>query len=116
MSGDNETLKNFFIIVDKDNRLGIDTSEAFDPAGEGTAANAITPFDGIFGEGSYKIGAVSEDKSSVVPQMICLRGSWQWPLEERHISLGYPKFRDWVSDQSTNWRYDTNKEHLNADR
>lgn len=116
MSGDNETLKNFFVIVDKENRLGIDTSEAFDPAGKGTASNAITLFEGVFGEGSYKIGAVSEDKGSTLPQMICIYGNWQWPLEERHISLGYPKFRDWVSDQKTSWIYTTNKEHLNANK
>ncbi len=117
MSNADEALKNFFIIVDKENTLGIDTSEAFDPNGEGEARNAITPFDGVFGEGAYTIGAVSEDRNSIVPQMICVNSkTWQWPMEERHISLGYPKFRDWVSDQYTLWMYNTNNEHLNDRR
>ncbi len=92
----------------------MDTSEAFDPDGEGDALHGITPFDGTFGEGIYKIGAVSEDRSSVVPQMICTSGAlWHWPLEETHISLAYPKFRDWVGDQSVIWHNTKNDKYVN---
>ncbi len=110
----NQALKDFSIIVDKNNALGIDTSDAFDPSGEGVAMDGYTPFDGVLGEGSYQIGALSEDKSSTAPQMICIADSyWLWPLEEHHITLAYPNFREWVKNPSASWTGNRDRSHVN---
>lgn len=112
---DNTPLGQFSVIVDRDNSLGIDTSANFDPNGEDAVWNGYTKFDGVLGQGSYQIGAVSEDKSQVAPQMIRISGSWSWPKENTNIKLAYPKFIDWVngtSDNASSWTYSSN---TNAD-
>lgn len=110
----NTALKNFSILVDKNNALGIDTSATFDPSGEGVAMNGFTKFDGVLGEGSYQIGALSEDKNSTAPQMICIAAdNWQWPLEEHHITLAYPNFRNWVENPHASWTDNMDRSHVN---
>lgn len=117
----NAPLCNFSVIVDKENTLGINTSAAFNPNGnkEEVVMNGLTKFTGTLGEGSYQIGAVSEDKNATAPQMIFVydfsdRGKkWEWPKENTNIKLAYPKFADWVSNPNISWNYpgDGNDEH-----
>lgn len=99
-SKDDQPLMRFSVIVDKNNTLGIDTSANFDPNGTETVIGGITKFDGTLGEGSYRIGAISQDKSLIAPQMITTRDaySWMWPKEGHNIQLAYPKFAEWVAD------------------
>lgn len=36
------------------------------------------------------------------PQMICVPGTWQWPVERTSISVAYPDFGEWGANYGTN--------------
>lgn len=36
------------------------------------------------------------------PQMICVPGDWQWPMERTNISTAYPGFGEWGANYNTN--------------
>lgn len=107
----NAPLMQFSVIVDKENSLGINTSN-FDP--NSTEAYPIpTRFNGTLGEGAYQISPVSEDNSLVSPQMFCIyNGDWAWPQEKHNIKLAYPKFAGWVENQANNtgWHNSSNSD------
>lgn len=97
VSGSNAPLYGFGVIVDKDNKLNID---AFENDGPGFChMPSLT-----MGEGTYLIGAPSDDKDVNVPQMILVQGDWQWPTERTNILDAYPNFKAWIGDHTnTDW-------------
>ena len=36
------------------------------------------------------------------PQMICVPGTWQWPIERISVSVAYPDFGEWGANYGTN--------------
>lgn len=38
-----------------------------------------------------------------VPQMLVVKGTWQWPIERNSIESAYTDFPNWVGDASYNW-------------
>lgn len=42
---------------------------------------------------------------TIAPQMLCLPGTWLWPIERTAIHAAYPEFNTWVASQTacTNW-------------
>lgn len=89
---ENIPLYGFAILIDKDNELDIDT---FNDTDKGFCQVDVT-----LGEGTYFIGAPSDDQNVKVPQMIMVEGDWEWPSERTNIMTAYANFKDWIKDQS----------------
>lgn len=89
-SGENLPLYGFSLLVDKENKLGID---AFD-----TTDYGFVKLDGYKpGEGTFLIGRPSEN-GSIAPQMLMLKADWEWPTERTKISDAYPDFSNWIQN------------------
>ncbi len=87
-SGDNKHLYGFAVLVDRENKLGIDTRS-------GTGYQQVPNL--VLGQDTYLIGAPDPDKGKVAPQLILMHPDWQWPQELTDIRLAYPTFVDWIS-------------------
>lgn len=92
-SGSNETLRGFSILVDRENKLQIDTRD-----GDGFVHMPEL----TLGKDTYLISAPSEDKGQIAPQLILLDNDWEWPQEGVNIGDAYPSFRNWITTGSWN--------------
>lgn len=59
------------------------------------------------------IRSISLREGDIVPQLLILPGTWQWPTETTSVRTAYPKFDEWVKNTATSWsapgNYDATK-------
>lgn len=108
-SEDNTPLYGFALLVDKENRLGIDAMNV-----EEKGMRLLPDLDSY--DGAYVLIGAPNEKGSVAPQMLLISdgdGSWQWPSERKKISDAYSGFNDWISDKgNTDWHTNPNTEYV----
>lgn len=103
----NMTLMGFAVLVDKEDKLQIDTKE-----------NGVYSFieqpNLTLGDNTYLIDAPNSDKNKIAPQMLLIRSAsdfnealnvsgwkdiqWEWPQEFISIDEAYPDFTKWISE------------------
>lgn len=105
-SADDTPLYGFALIVDRDNKLNIDTRES----GGFVSAPEIE-----IGKDTYLIGRPSKD-STAAPQLLFIGGDWQWPTERTKISDAYDQFNTWITAPKTApwWAYYGEKSKVTA--
>lgn len=96
-SPDNCPLYGFALIVDRENKLQIDTRES----GGFVHMPKIE-----IGKNLYPIGCPNEN-STIAPQLLFMGGDWEWPTERTKISDAYPQFNTWLTMPSSAplWHY-----------
>ncbi|MDE6079659.1 MAG: hypothetical protein K2G35_06320 [Duncaniella sp.] len=89
-SEDNQPLYGFAVLVDKENKLNIDT--------RATGGVEYLPTHTI-GQGAYLIGRPDETTDNVAPQMVmfCQNHFIEWPREYVNINDAYPYFREYIT-------------------
>lgn len=45
---------------------------------------------------------IKPSEAGSVPQMLCVPGDWQWPVERTNIATAYPEIREWIKDHNVN--------------
>lgn len=103
------TLYGFALLVDRENKLGIDT---FNDQEKGLHLLDTSQLD----DKAYIMIGAPDEKGSVAPQMLLIGdgdGSWQWPTERTKISDAYPGFNAWVTDRNNSgWTKNPDESHV----
>lgn len=91
----------FFVLVDPNGTLGVDTTENFNPQSvNGTDKSGFTPVDIENWHSGYTVEMPRIDASSKVPQMFVLN-NMRWPREGVNMGEAYPQFIQFVNDYHT---------------
>lgn len=106
----NKPLRGFAVLVDKEDRLQIDTKK------DGKYSFESLP-DLSLGTDTYLIGAPNFDENEIAPQMLLIPTTvvsqnsskmpnlmdveWEWPREFINIGEAYPDFVKWITEDKT---------------
>lgn len=124
----NQTMRGFWVLVDKDNTLGVTLQNPeFDPTP--IAPTMTKSSKGIihhnsetelaFGlsnaklgdsEGLYRVDVPINESEFFAPQMLMCHYNWQWCKERETIDEVYSSFADWVAGRKTTWHSNPNLE------
>lgn len=99
----NSTAMGFAVLVDTENNLQKDAMS------EGCGVELLSGY--TFGEGTFIHGGIDDSNGSVAPQLLILKGDWEWPQEYIRIDQAYPEFSDWVASKNdTGWQNNNESE------
>ncbi|MBD5277300.1 MAG: LruC domain-containing protein [Bacteroides sp.] len=128
ITGDDQPIRNFWVLVDKENEMRFQLENtAFDSRpleheynSDRTQVtrhlsqtkNVLKEFDGKLGEGAYRVDQ-PRATGSLAPQMLMTSYNWRWPVERANIGKVYSSFRDWVAGKRQTW-YNVTFEGNNA--
>lgn len=57
---------------------------------------------GSFGDWTQGVVDIKPAEAGSVPQILCVPGDWQWPVERVNIGEAYPEILDWIKDRTVN--------------
>ncbi|MDE6486064.1 MAG: DUF4842 domain-containing protein [Muribaculaceae bacterium] len=61
--------------------------------------------EGVEGNWTDDVIDITAAEAGAVPQILCVPGSWQWPLERISIKQAYPEVGEWIlnKENNTDW-------------
>lgn len=58
--------------------------------------------EGVEGNWTDDVIDITAAEAGSVPQILCVPGSWQWPIERINIRTAYPRIVEWIGNKETN--------------